>query len=155
MSGVNFQSLLSTPVGEAEAPKLLPAGDWPGVITLSEVGESSGKKTPFVRFLGTYTGTPEGMGEEELQGISAHGKKWRKEYYVNPEDKNSFYDLQQMLKSLGLSGGSYEELIPQAYGASVVLRVQQSLMSDRNGTPMVDEEGNPRMRNEIRTIVGA
>lgn len=130
---VNFKALLSKPAGQAERPKVLPAGDYPGIVAKFEMGESSQKKTPYVRFLVNLTGWPDDVPEEDRVTTKEDGtqvaidlsKKQQKVDFYLTED--ALFRLDDFIKSVGAetSGKTYEEIIPECVGAHVLLALTQ------------------------------
>lgn len=63
----NFESILDTPSEAVERPSPAPAGTYDFLVKgLPEHGESSQKKTPFVRFTLAYQAADEDVAEDEL-----------------------------------------------------------------------------------------
>jgi hypothetical protein len=131
--GVNFKHLLARPAGQAERPKALPAGDYPGIIAKFEQGESSQKKTPYVRFLTNITGWPDTVEEEDrvlhkpdgtTSPIDLSKKQQKVDYYLTDD---ALWRLDEFIRSAGLetAGKSYEEIIPECVGVHVTLAITQ------------------------------
>lgn len=149
---VNFKHLLNKPSGEAKKPEALPAGDYPAIIRGHEMGESSKKKTPYIRFHLALTGWPDEIGEDQRVSINKDGstspidlskKQLKCDFYLTDD---SLYRLDDFLKTTGLaSGRTYEELIPECHGLHVVAEVRQE----------VNEQGDEATTyNKVDKIVG-
>ena len=139
----DLNSLLSRPAGSFKAPPALPAGTWHGVVGSHEFGESSKKKTPFVRYTVNITGASDNVDEEELEGIDLHEKTLKVDFYLTAD---AAFRLTDFLRSLGLDvdNETMAELIPQAQGQAVMLNVTQ-----RAG----EREGE--VFNDVKSIVAA
>lgn len=83
----SFESILDTPANDVERPKPLPAGTYDAVVKgLPEYGESSQKKTPFVRFTLGITSAGDDVDEDELAEIGGIADKTIKStYYTTPD----------------------------------------------------------------------
>jgi len=65
-----FESILDTPADAVERPKPMPVGTYDVVVKgMYEQGESSQKKTPFVRFTYAFTSAGEDVDEDELTAL--------------------------------------------------------------------------------------
>ena len=73
----SFESILDTPATEVERPKPIPAGTYDVIVKgLYEQGESTQKKTPFVRFIYAIQSAGEDVDPDELEligGIARSG----------------------------------------------------------------------------------
>ncbi len=129
----NFHELLSKPAGQAKKPQALPVGDYPGVIKGYTTGETNNdKKTPFVRFNLGITDWPEGAEpqlKEDGTPVDLSTKALRRDMYLTPD---ALWRLDELLRGLGLAieGASYEDLLPQTVGNSVLVEVRQYLSRD-------------------------
>ena len=62
-----FESILDTPATEVERPKPLPAGTYDVIVKgLYEQGESTQKKTPYVRFIYAIQSAGEDVDADEI-----------------------------------------------------------------------------------------
>jgi hypothetical protein len=141
---VDFKSLLSRKVEDAERPPLLPAGTYNGVVQSHEFGESSQKKTPYVRFNIALISPGEGVDPADLEGIDIGKRKFRRDYYFTEDAE---FILRDFIESLGLNikGKSFDEMIPQVINQAVIVGITQELAggSDQSGN-MVNRVGNLR-----------
>lgn len=104
-----FESILDTPATEVERPKPLPAGTYTVVVKgLFEHGESSQKKTPFVRFTYSIVAAGDDVDEDELKTLLTHndgsvdpiGTKFIKDtYYTTPD---ALFRLTDCLDNMGI-----------------------------------------------------
>lgn len=130
---VDFSKLLSKPMGEAKAPKALPVGDYQGIIRSHEIVEAPKDRDydMIVRFHGTYSAWPddtdeqdrvEDRGSEGPQPIDLSKRRWRRDFYSHRLDQ-----LDTFMKSVGIAadGRSYQELLGETHGVTVVVEVQQ------------------------------
>ena len=83
----SFESILDTPATEVERPKPLPAGTYSCIVRgLPEYGESSQKKTPFVRFTLAVQAAGDDVDTDELQEIGGIADKTiRNTFYTTPD----------------------------------------------------------------------
>lgn len=130
----DFSSLLSKPAGEAKKPPVLDAGDYPGVIKGYEPGESQQKKTPYVQFNIGLTGWPDGADpqlREDGTPIDLSTKSLNRKMYLTPD---ALWRLDEMLKSLGvdMAGRSYEDILPETIGMSIVAEILQRMNQQTN-----------------------
>lgn len=105
----SFESILDTPADEVERPRPLPAGTYDAVVKgLYEQGESSQKKTPFVRFTLGLVAAGEDVNEEELKEIltdkdgntaALSSKSIKVTYYTTPE---ALFRLTDFLEHCGI-----------------------------------------------------
>lgn len=131
----DFASLLSKPAGEAKKSPVLDAGDYPGVIKGWEPGESSQKKTPFVRFNLGLTGWPEGADPQQKEDgsvIDLSTKSLRRDYFLTPD---ALWRFDEFLKDCGieLNGRTYMDVIPETIGMGVLVEVRQGMNQTTNG----------------------
>ncbi len=96
-----FESILDTPAADVERPKPLPAGTYDVVVKgLYEQGESSQKKTPFVRFTYSITAAGEDVDEDELAEMGGIADKTiRDTYYTTPD---AMFRLTDVLENMGI-----------------------------------------------------
>lgn len=97
----SFESILDTPAAAIERPKPLPAGTYDAVVKgLYEEGQSSQKKTPFVRFTYALQAAGEDVDEEELTDMGGLTDKTIKDtYYTTPD---ALFRLTDALANMGL-----------------------------------------------------
>lgn len=116
----SFESILDTPATEVDRPKPLPAGTYDGVVKgLYEQGESSQKKTPFVRFTYVMQAAGEDVDEEELQAIGGiDGKTIKDTYYTTPE---ALFRLTDTLERMGIDmeGKTVRQALDETPNASI------------------------------------
>lgn len=108
-SQTSFESILDTPATEVERPKPLPAGTYDCIVKgLYEEGQSSQKKTPFVRFTYALVAAGEDVNEEELTEIltdkdgdvaSLSSRTIKDTYYTTPE---ALFRLTDTITNMGI-----------------------------------------------------
>lgn len=130
----DFTKLLSVPAGQAKKPPVLDAADYPGVIKGYELGESTQKKTPYVRFNLGLTGWPEGaepQTKESGEPIDLSTKSLRRDYFLTPD---ALWRLDEMLKAIGIeaAGRSYQDILPETVGSAVLVEVRQGMNQTTN-----------------------
>lgn len=131
-----MMDLLRKPMNEIERPKLLPAGTYYGIIKSHELGKSTQKKTPFVRFHVALTGAGEDVDQELLEGIELAKKILRRDFFLT---EDALFRVKDFLASLGIEveGRSLGECIPEAIGQSVMLTVRHRPIEGRD-EPMAE-----------------
>lgn len=130
---VNFSALLSKTAGEAKKPVPLPGGDYPGVITKWEPGESRGeKKSPLITFTVVPNAWAEGIDPSEYPEIDLSKRVMRKDFFLTDD---ALYRLDSFIKDLGIdaTGRSYAEVLPEVVGSSVLMVVKQQMKKDNSG----------------------
>jgi len=148
---VDFSTLLRKPAGQAPKPKALPPGDYTGAIAKFEVGDNNKNKTPYVRFFLNLTGWPDSVDEADRTQDGPSGshpielgkRQLRRDFFLTDD---ALWRLDELLRSCGIdpSGRSYEECLPEAAGAQVVVEVQQ-YMNQTSG----------EIGNQVGKVVGA
>lgn len=128
---LDMKSLLQKPAGSAPKPQALPVGNYGGKITRYEYDNKNKNQTPYVRYSVIFHTWPDNVSEDEKVMVDGEGvahpidltkRSLRKDFYLTDD---ALWRLDEFLKSMGLEGGSYEELIPKAVGLDVVGEVQQ------------------------------
>lgn len=136
----NISDILNRPAEDVEAPKPLPPGSYNCVVKgLPEQGESSKKKTPYLRFSFQITSARSDVDEEALtEYLSAKdgstsvlaGKIMTSDYYTT---EASLFMLTDMLQALGIdfSGGkSISAAIDEAPNSECVIFVAHEPSND-------------------------
>lgn len=147
----DFRELLKRPAGKGKKPPVLPAADYPGIVKAHEMGVSTKKKTPYVRFHLGLTGWPDEVEESSRMATDGEGqsypidlskKQFRTDFYFTDD---SIYRLDEFLKSCGIdpAGRTYEECIQDCQGKEVVVQMIQKM----------NEESNEEF-NEVKKVVG-
>lgn len=124
MSTVDFRTLLQTPMDTIEKPKPLPAGTYHGVVARHEFGESSQKKTPYVRFWLQPLSAADDVDPAMLEGVDLSKKLLRRDYFLTTD---ALFRLKAFLDSVGVNttGRSLGEAIPDSTNARVLMQVTQ------------------------------
>ena len=95
MTDPNFASILDEAPTEINRPKPIPSGTYICVVNKWETGESSKKKTPFVRFTLTPIAAEEDVSEDDLaEAGGLEGKQLRTDFYITPD---AVYRLSEFL----------------------------------------------------------
>ena len=123
MTEVNFAELLSVQVDTVERPKSFPIGSYDAIVVSHEMGKSSQKETPFVRFWCKLLGTQEDVDEELFEDAGgleelAARKPIKLDFYLTTD---AMYRLREFLEdSLDLScqGRTFDVVIPEATNVS-------------------------------------
>lgn len=146
----NFSELLNHKALQAKPPATLPASNtYPGQIVKWRLDKNKNQK-PFVQITLRATGWPDDVDDEGRKVVEdITRKQFTRDYYINPENPDSFYYLDQLLRSCGITGNgeaSYDELLPELVGADVTF--QMKIRSYENN------EGKTVEVNDIGNIVG-
>lgn len=126
----NFGDLLNRPVGSAEKPKPLPVGSYYVTIKAREFGESSQRKTPFVRFkLGIIQAGPD-VDAQLLAEIpnAGQGKELNEDFYITPDAEWRLHEF--LTNVLGIQGMTTQQAVDAAVGQSCIAVLKQEL--DKN-----------------------
>ena len=131
MSEVNFGELLNVQVETAERPKVFPEGPYDTLITGHEMGTSSQKGTPFVKFLCKLIGPRDGVENElfeEAGGMEGLNKRkpLALTFYLTTD---AMYRLREFLENtleLSCSGRTFEVVIPEATNFSFISTIKHS-----------------------------
>lgn len=120
----NFQAILGRSSGDAKKPKALPTGSYLCIITKHEFGNSSQKKTPFVRFFLRPVQPMQDVDPEmlEMAGGLTEKSAFRTEFYFTEDAE---WRLAAFLhEHLGLPGpDSWANLIPQTTNQQVIAHI--------------------------------
>lgn len=119
----DFTSLLHKDMEEIKKPAAWPTGLYPGRILRYEPGESTQKKTPYMRFTVGVTDFPEALDESEREGFDLEGKTFRCDYYLT---EDALFRLKDLMAGLGFTG-YLDEALPQSVGSDVMIDLTQEL----------------------------
>ena len=128
MTDVDFKELLSTQIESAERPKNFPVGHYDAVVAAHEIGKSSQKETPFVRFPIKLVGPGEDVDAElfeEAGGMEAlrERKPVPMTFYLT---KDALFRLREFLENglaLDCGGRNFDEVIPETVNMPLVVHV--------------------------------
>lgn len=138
-AAATFESILDTKADEVERPKPAPAGTYDVIVKgMYETGESSQKKTPFVRFTYAYTSAGEDVDEDALKEYltDKDGKQKklseciiRDTYYTTPD---ALFRLTDALENMGieLEGKSVRAALDETPNASLRILVSHRASED-------------------------
>jgi len=128
MNTPNFSSILDAQASTIEPPKNLPAGSYVCVVNgRHETGESSQKKTPYVRFELKPTEAID-VDQEDLEEAGGFGdKSIRADFYLTVP-----YRLREFLEHCGIEaeGRTLREMLDDAPGQTVVATIRQESAND-------------------------
>lgn len=135
----NFSELLSKPLDDVKRPPTLPAGTYHGFIKSYEPGESSEKKTPYVRFNFTVTSAGDDIDPRDLTGedgrpIDLSKKQLRRDFYMTADAE---YRLKEFLESMKIptKGRTWASSLPETINQAVILDVIQRPNRDKPTDP--------------------
>jgi len=118
----DFRDMLSRNTGEVERPKPIPVGTYLMTVLRHETGESSLKKTPFVRFFFRLQSPGEDV-DQELLPENWQTRELRTEFYIT---EDALFLLSDFLTACGLTGMAMDQAITAAVGVSVMGYVTQN-----------------------------
>lgn len=128
MAEVNFSELLTVQVDSVERPKSFPVGNYEAIIAGHEMGKSSQKETPYVRFNVKLVGPSEDVDEDLFE--AAGGMEALRErrpipltFYLT---KDALYRLREFLENglqLSCSGKNFDEVIPDSTNVALSVHV--------------------------------
>ncbi len=141
---VDFKKLLSVNLDEVKAPAALPEGTYHGTIASFEYGDNNKNKTPYVRFGLKFHSAGNDVDPKDMADIDLSARKMSTDFYLTPDAR---FRLKDFLESLGMktSGSTFDELIPEAVGQSVIAYVTQRFNPERPDDPP---------RNNIKSVKG-
>ena len=141
---VIFKVLLAVNLDDVKAPLALPEGTYHGNIASFEYGDNNKNKTPYVRFSLKFHSASDDVDPKDLADIDLSARKLSTDFYLTPDAR---FRLKDFLESLGLktSGSTFDELIPEAVGQSVLAYVTQRFNPERPDDPP---------RNNIKSVKG-
>src|SRR5271167_3336058 len=143
----DFSKLLKKPAGEAKEPKVLVPGDYAGIIKGWEMKEAPQGKdySALIRFSIGLLGWPESVDsvdtlDNDGTAIDLSKRQLRRDFY-----DNALFRLDEFIRSTGIdpAGSSYEEVLPQLIGKTVLVEVQQYMNHTTN-----------KFGNQIGKLVG-
>ncbi len=128
MTEVNFNELLSVQVESVERPKSFPVGHYEAIVAGHEMGKSSQKETPFVRFQIKLIGPSEDVDEElfdDAGGMEAlrDRKPIPLTFYLT---KDAMFRLREFLENtmeLSCSVRNFDEVIPETANVSLKVHI--------------------------------
>jgi hypothetical protein len=135
----SFSSILDTPATEVERPKPLPAGTYSVIVQgMPEHGESSQKKTPFVKFTYAIQAAGEDVDEEELNELltkpdgskdSLTSKTMKDTYYTTPD---ALWRLTDTLENMGIDaeGKTVRQMLDETPNSSLDIVVGHRASDD-------------------------
>lgn len=132
----DFSNLLSAKFDEIKRPPIKPAGTYHALITGYELGRSTQKKTPYVRFV--FGGLQPGADIDPASCVDSDGTpidftRWKPtiDFYITPD---ALFRLKEFLESLQIPGTGREikEMLPESRNLPVHLTV--SVKPNEDGT---------------------
>ena len=126
MDDVNFNELLGVQVQSVERPKNFPVGLYTSIVVNHEMGKSSRKETPYVRFPIKLLGPGEDVDQElfeeagGMEELNAR-KPLNLDFYLT---KDAIYRLREFLEDtldLSCSGRNFDEVIPETTNAQLTV----------------------------------
>lgn len=140
----DLRNLLDVPSDEVKKPPVLPVGTYHGFIEKYEPGESTQKKTKFLRVSikctradeSTVSSNSDFFGAADAPDLTK--KNFRKDYYLL-EDKSQHWRLKDMLEKVGISceGRTLLAAVPELTGKPV--KFDLTLRSNSDNTAVFNE----------------
>lgn len=126
-----FESILDTPTESVERPRPIPAGTYDAIVRgLYEQGESSQKKTPFVRFNYAIQAAGDDVDSAELEEMGGIADKTiRDTYYTTPD---ALFRLTDCLANMGIEmeGKTIRQALGDTPNASIRIVVGHRASED-------------------------
>lgn len=122
----DFTALLHQNMADIKEPEAWPAGLYPGRVLSFAPGESSQKKTPYIKFNVGVTGYPDNFDDEDKAKFKIEGKTFNCDYYIT---EGSLFQLRDLLAGMKLSG-FIDEALPQTIGEEVMIDVTQQMSNE-------------------------
>lgn len=127
----NISDILDRKVEDVEAPKPLPPGSYNCIVKgMPEQGESSKKKTPFLKFILQITSAGEDVDPDEIKEYGdVVGKTIDAVYYTT---EGALFMLRDFLESLGLDidGKSFSAVIDETPNCACIAYVKHEPSND-------------------------
>lgn len=139
----SFEDILNAPVDSFKEPVATPRGTYEGLIDGPfERGESSAKKTPFVRFKIKLLSAGEDVDAEELAESEAIGRTMNYDMYLT---ENSAFQFKTLFSHIGIdtAGKTLTEALAETPGQSIKVVVEQETTRPTDGS-------EPRIISRIR-----
>lgn len=122
----DFTALLKKPVQSVERPKPLPIGSYLVQFTKFEFGESSKKKTPYVRFIGQVLEPKQDVDQQLLQAVEDwQGREVDADFFLTGP---AMFRLREFLENslkLDMSNHTFETAIPLVPGKRAIAALIQ------------------------------
>jgi hypothetical protein len=145
-TATSFESILDTPAEEVSRPKAGPVGTYDVIVKgLPEHGQSSQKKTPFVKFTYAFVAAHDDVDETELaewltdkdgNQMPIGERTIRDTYYTTPD---ALWRLTDVLEHMGIDaeGKTIRQMLDETPNAS--LRILVSHRSSEDGESVFAE----------------
>ena len=144
----SFEDILNAPVDSFKEPVPTPRGTYSAVIDGPfERGESSAKKTPYVRFKMKLLSAEPDVDEDELAESNAIGRTMNYDLYLTEASAFQFKTFLEHC-DINTSGMTLTEALAQTPGASLKVFVEQETTQPRDGS-------EPRIISRIRRTLAA
>lgn len=113
----NFQELLGKTAASAERPPVPPVGHYVATALRFEVGESSKKKTPFVRIFFRLEGPKDDVDPDLLQAYLQRGpigaKAYHRDFYMTEDAEFMLREFFEKSLKWDIGNQTYRELLAQ------------------------------------------
>jgi hypothetical protein len=119
----DFNALLDKQADDIKAPQPLPLGTFVLLVTGKEFGQSSQKKTPYVRFLFRPQQAEADVDPATLEGVDLSSVKLRDDFYLTDP---AMYRLVNFIKACGIQteGRRLMDLVNSTEGAYVKAHIK-------------------------------
>lgn len=133
---VDFSKITSMSFDNVERPKPAPQGHWLGMIESHEYGESSQKKTPFVRLNIKLVQPQDDVEQEAIEeagGMEKITKRTlRHEFYLTEDAAFRLKEFFEEVLQMDTSGQTIADLVPQVNNQQVVVEVGHRIGGQNN-----------------------
>lgn len=140
----DFSQLLSKPLDDVKRPKVLPPGTYFGMVKSYELGESSEKKTPYVRINFALSHAGDDVDQAELTDIELGKRTPRTDFYLTPD---ADWRLKEFLESchIDTKGRTFQSTLPDCVNSPVIIDMVQRINQQRPTDPPF---------NDIKSVKG-
>ena len=130
---LDFGGLLNQQADEVVKPNPVPQGQFLGVIDSFEMGKSTKKKTPYVRFQWKLLQASSDIPVEEFKDVNWEGKLIKEEFYITADALYRLTDFFALVMD-DIAGRSVKELIDQSVGHNAWLDIGHELSDNGENT---------------------
>lgn len=153
---VNWQDILNAKPEEAKKPEPLPPGTYIGVIESHEFGESSQKKTPYVRYKVKLIAPGEDVDRDAFNtfgGTEKLSKTSRDlDYYMSDDARYRHTEFLQNACKINVTGRGWAECIDETRGKQLLCQVSQEI---EKRPPNAPANWEPRIFSKITDVTAA
>jgi len=133
----DFQKLMNVPIDEIKPPPTLPPGTYEGIAVSFEFGESSQKKTPFVRIHCQPTAPSSDVDMDEYNNadppIDLSKKQFRSDFYLTENARFMLKNFLESFSDITTKGRTLDAVMPEIVNKAILMEVQRQPNNDGSG----------------------